>query len=120
MNQQELRYYYDAIVTGVYDGDSITVDIDLGLGVWLKGQKLRLIGIDTPEMRGAEKEAGKVARDFVRSRLLGDGVNNVIIKTFKDKAGKFGRWLAVVYYGESLRNLNDELIERGLAEVYPL
>ena len=72
MNSQELRYYYDAEVTGVYDGDSITVDIDLGLGVWLKGQKLRLIGIDTPEMRGAEKEAGKVARDFVRSRLLGD------------------------------------------------
>ena len=120
MNQQELRYYYDAIVTGVYDGDSITADIDLGLGVWLKGQKLRLIGIDTPEMRGAEKEAGKVARDFVRSILLGDGANKVVIKTYKDKSGKFGRWLAVVYYGESLRNLNDELIKRGLADDYPL
>lgn len=47
-----MLYHYAAQVVSVYDGDTITVDIDLGLEVWLKGQKIRLLNIDTPEVRG--------------------------------------------------------------------
>ena len=45
-------YFYKANVTSVYDGDTITADIDLGLGVFIKKQKLRLSRIDAPELRG--------------------------------------------------------------------
>ena len=51
-------YEYCAKVVSVYDGDTITVDIDLGFGIVLKKQKLRLLGINTPEVRGAEKILG--------------------------------------------------------------
>ena len=45
-------YEYRAKVRGVYDADTITVDIDLGFGIIYTGQKLRLLGIDAPEVRG--------------------------------------------------------------------
>ena len=48
-------YYYRARVKSVYDGDTCTVDIDLGLRVWLKGEKLRLYGINASELRGSER-----------------------------------------------------------------
>ena len=106
-------YRYNAHVIKVYDGDTITVDIDLGLGVWLRGQKIRLAGIDTPEMRGDEKEEGRKVRDILRDMLLDEGVT---IKTYKDKRGKYGRWLADVYY-EGLF-VNEWLLEEGHAKVY--
>lgn len=111
------KYYYDAIVTGVYDGDSMTVDIDLGFGVWLKGQKIRLYGIDTPELRGEERECGLIVRDYVRDLILG---NDIIVNTIKDKTGKYGRWLAVIYYdgGEGFVNLNEQLLLEGRAKPY--
>jgi endonuclease YncB( thermonuclease family) len=56
-------YNYRAFVTGVYDGDSITVDIDLGFNNWMKNQKVRLYGINTPELRGEERPSGLIARD---------------------------------------------------------
>ena len=44
-------YVYKAYVRSVYDGDTITVDIDVGFGITLTSQKIRLRGIDTPEVR---------------------------------------------------------------------
>lgn len=117
MNQ--LRYHYTALVTGVYDGDSITVDIDLGLGVWLKAQKVRLYGINTPELRGDDREAGLVARDYARAAILD---KEVFLKTYKDKTGKYGRWLGSVYYEteKGWKHLNDDLVKLGLAKEYIL
>ena len=63
-------YEYCAKVVSVYDGDTITVDIDLGFGIVLKKQKLRLLGINTPEVRGEEKILGKKVRDLVREKIL--------------------------------------------------
>lgn len=104
------RYHYDALVTDVYDGDTITVDVDLGFGIWMKEQKLRLYGIDTPEVRGEEREEGLIARDYLRDRILGSWV---FIKTLKDKKGKYGRWLARVFVdGE---DINRELVNMGYA-----
>ena len=47
-------YEYKAQVVSVYDGETLTVDIDLGFEVWLRKQKIRLAGIDTPEINALE------------------------------------------------------------------
>jgi len=108
-------YQYRALVTKVYDGDTITVDIDLGFGTWQKGQKIRLYGIDTPEVRGTERAAGLVARDWLRKAIL-DTV--IVIKTHKDKKGKFGRWLGDIYLNQhDDKSLNAIMVEQGLAVV---
>ena len=106
-------YWYKAQVVSVYDGDTITVDIDLGFGAWLKGQKIRLYGIDTPELRGDERAAGVEARTFLRSAIMN---REVILNTYRDRSGKYGRWLATVWCDGV--NLNKEMIKLGLANEY--
>ena len=44
------------------DGDTIVLDIDLGFGIWRLGQKVRVLGVNAPEMRGAPREAGRIAK----------------------------------------------------------
>lgn len=111
------QYNYNATVVKIYDGDTITVDIDLGFGIKYTNVKLRLYGINTPEIRGEQRSEGLISKEYVVSKLLNQ---NIIISTIKDKTGKYGRYLAVVFYkdGENWINLNDELIANGLAEVY--
>ena len=48
-------YHYKAKLLRVVDGDTIDVDIDLGFDVWLRKQRIRLAGIDTPESRTRNK-----------------------------------------------------------------
>ncbi|MEX2672785.1 MAG: hypothetical protein WD294_11825 [Phycisphaeraceae bacterium] len=48
----------------------VTADVDLGFSVWVRGERLRLPRIDAPEVRGADKEAGFAARDFLRDLIL--------------------------------------------------
>jgi micrococcal nuclease len=59
-------YHYRAVIAEVYDGDTVTADVDLGFSVWLRGERLRLARINAPEVRGDEKESGLAARDFLR------------------------------------------------------
>ena len=110
-------FNYRAIVTGVYDGDSITIDIDLGFNNWKKNQKVRLFGINTPEIRGEERPDGLVARDRLRELILD---KEIIITSYKDKSGKYGRWLATVFLKQDgmFENINTLLLAEGLAEVY--
>jgi len=112
-------YIYRAVVTKVYDGDTITTDVDVGMGVWVHSQKMRLYGINTPEVRGEERAEGLIARNFVLDKIpLG---TEVIIKTYRDKKGKYGRWLAQVFYRSPhnpdgpMASLNDTLVARGYA-----
>jgi len=106
-------YAYRALVRKVYDGDTITVDIDLGFDMILRNQKIRLLGINTPEVRGKEREAGLASRNALRERI---GNKWIIIKTQQDKKGKYGRWLGTLFIEEE--NVNEWLIKEGLAEVY--
>ena len=105
-------YYYKADVIKVYDGDTITVNISLGMGVWLYKQKIRLYGINAPEMRGPEKVEGKKSRDWLRERILG---KEIILKTIKDKTGKYGRLLGEIWFENE--NINDLLVENGMAKI---
>ena len=108
-------YEYKAYVTKVYDGDTITCDIDLGFGILLKKQKLRLAGINTPEVRGDSKEAGKYVRDILSKRIYNTWI---IVKTTKDKKGKYGRWLATIYSDNMEQSLNEWLVAEGHAIEY--
>ena len=103
-------YEYKAKVVKVYDGDTITALIDLGFGVTFK-EKIRLYGINTPEIRGKERPDGLISRDRLRERILD---KDVIIKTLKDKKGKYGRYIAEIYLEEE--NINEWLVSEGLAE----
>lgn len=105
-------YCYKATCISVYDGDTVTLDISLGFGVTMR-EKIRLLGINTPEVRGKERELGLISRD--RLRELIDG-KDVIIVTHKDRGGKYGRLLATIYLDGV--NINQQLVDEGLAEAY--
>jgi micrococcal nuclease len=55
---EKVLYHYKAKIIEVYDGDTCTIDIDLGLNIWNKGEKIRLNRINAPELRGDEKAKG--------------------------------------------------------------
>ena len=114
MKNEDSLYHYRALITAAYDGDTVTAEIDLGLKTVVKGEKLRLHRINAPEMRGEDKVAGKASRDWLRSRILGKAV---IIETFKDKRGKYGRYIAEIWLPENdgYTNINDELVAQGHA-----
>lgn len=109
-------YEYEANVTSVYDGDTVTVDIDLGLGVVMHKQVLRLFGIDAPEMKGVSHDKGVISKEALVNRILESPAGRVRIKTYKDKKGKYGRWLAELFIGEE--NLNQWMVNNGHARKY--
>ena len=106
-------YEYRAYVRKVYDADTVTVDIDLGFDVVLKGQKIRLLKINAPEVRGKERPEGLKSRDALREKI---GNKWIKIKTQKDKKGKYGRWLGELCIEDEC--VNDWLITEGYAEEY--
>jgi len=108
-------YVYKSIVTSVYDGDTITVDIDLGLHVWVKDEKIRLNRINAPELKGNERAKGLLSRDFLKEQIL---KKEITINTIKDKKEKYGRYLAEIWFedknGKQI-NINDLMVEKGFA-----
>ena len=106
-------YRYNARCTQVYDGDSITVDIDLGFNHWMLNQKIRLFGINTPEVRGSERPSGLIARLRLRGLIEG---RDIILASHRDRAGKYGRWLGTIYIDDI--NINKLLLDEGLATIY--
>jgi micrococcal nuclease len=98
-------YEYRAQVISVYDGDTLRADIDLGFGVTMSNQSIRLRGIDAPEIRGESREAGLASRDYLRALIEGMVVT---LKTHRDSKGKYGRWLGDVYLGDLY--INDHMV----------
>ncbi len=111
---QENLYHYRARVISVYDGDTCTVDIDLGLHAWVHEEKLRLARINAPELVGMEKPAGLASRDFLRSLIDGKEID---IHTIKDKQEKYGRYLAEIFVEQNGArfNVNDLMVQNGHA-----
>ena len=67
-------YEYKATILKIVDGDTVDVDIDLGFGVWLKDERVRIMGIDTPESRTrdkVEKVFGLAAKERLKELELG-------------------------------------------------
>jgi len=112
-------YQYSATVVRWIDGDSVILDIDCGFDMTLKGQNVRLMGIDTSETRGGTQELkwlGNLAKKFCIEAAPID--SRVTIKTYLDKKGKFGRILADIYPEDNQASLNDTLRLERLAVDY--
>ena len=131
-------YEYRCKVKRVVDGDTVDVDIDLGFGVWLHKERVRVLGIDTPESRTRDKEEkkyGLAAKAFVKDFFK---IGDVTLTTKKyDAKGKFGRILgdfkcngrtlskvmiemhhAVEYHGQSKEDIREaHLANRKLVKI---
>lgn len=108
-------YYYKAKVTDVYDGDTITVEIDLGLHTFIKVEKIRLHRINAPEVKGVEKEKGIKSRDFLRKKILG---KKILLETIKDKYEKYERYLGEIFMETKKNqfvNINNLSVEKDFA-----
>jgi len=106
-------------VTGVVDGDTIDVDIDLGFNVSFS-QRVRLAGIDTPESRTKdlnEKRLGLEVKEWLKSKLK--DAQDVVIKTeLPDSSEKYGRILGWLYVKGTEKSLNQIMIDEGYAWSY--
>lgn len=121
---EESLYIYKAYVTGVYDGDTITCVVDCGFNLGIQKTKIRLYGINTPELRGDDRDMGIFVRDELRKKILN---KHIFLKTIKDKKGKYGRFLGKIYIKYTDENnkdstdylcINDWLLEKNYAVVY--
>ncbi len=107
-------YQYKAQIIDVYDGDTVTAMVDLGF-YHFQQMKFRLYGINTPEIRGEEREQDIVVRDILRAMILD---KEVTINSYKDRQEKYGRYLAnIVIDG---LDVNLWLVENGYAQEYML
>ncbi len=111
VTKKESLYTYRDYVSKIYDGNTITVSIELGFNAVLKGEKLRLFDINAPEVRGDSKPEGVKSRGWLRNRILNKDI--IIIKTIRYKKGKYGRYLSIIYLDDI--NNSDELVSNGLA-----
>lgn len=112
-----MPYSYNVIVYRVVDGDTVDVDIDLGFGIWMRGQRIRLNGIDAPESRTRnlnEKKWGYAAKEFVCEMI--DDAESVVIETQLDKTGKYGRILGDIICDGV--NVTDLMVKKRLAIPY--
>ena len=116
-------YEYRCKIDRVVDGDTVDLDIDLGFGIWLRKERVRLYGIDTPESRTRdleEKKYGLAAKSYVQSFLPVGSMQT--LRTTKDDKGKFGRILGefVVYdtVTDSSRTLNQIMIDEHYGVEY--
>lgn len=121
-------YDYMATLVRVVDGDTVDCDIDLGFGVWLKNQRIRLYGINAPETRTKdleEKKAGLAAK----LRLIALISDKFVLTSVKDKKGKYGRILGIINVptqkkldknGTNVKHtfvdINKQLVEEGHAK----
>ena len=88
---------YDVTVIKVVDGDTVDVDIDLGFGVCLKDERVRIMGIDTPESRTSDRVEdlfGEAAKARLKELMKHGGkLITTEDKSGEDMKGKFGRIL---------------------------
>ena len=108
-------YNYQVDVISVYDGDTITVNVDLGFSMALNKLKIRLTGVDTAEMKSTDEALKKkaiAARDFIREQVLN---KRVLLECYGQD--KYGRWLGKIFAPDGTC-LNEELIKKGFAYAY--
>jgi micrococcal nuclease len=115
-------YEYKCKILRVVDGDTVDIDIDLGFGIWMHRERVRMMGIDTPESRTrdlVEKAFGLASKERLKELLPIGSIQVLkteIDKSGEDAKGKFGRIL-----GDFLiegKRATDILIEEGHAVAY--
>lgn len=104
----EPSFIYRADVVRVVDGDTVDVNIQLGFSIVMRKQRIRLFGINAPEMRTRH---GKEVKKYLANLIEGRAVT---LRTIKDKKGKYGRWLGIVE-DDNVGNVNDWLVKNNMA-----
>jgi len=108
---------YKCKILRVVDGDTVDVDIDLGFGIWMHKERVRLLGIDTPESRTRdleEKKFGLLSKKFLKDHYpVG---STATLRTHKDKTGKFGRILGELIWQET--TINKIMVDESYAVLY--
>jgi micrococcal nuclease len=110
-------YQYNCTVTRIIDGDTLDVDIDLGFSVKLTKQRIRMMGIDTPESRTRnleEKKRGLISKQYLLDKCP---IGSTIRLVSHDK-GKFGRILGSIYTDASEQSINKIMCDEGFAVEY--
>ena len=107
------RYY-----KGVYDGDTIDMLIDVGFRMYAR-QRIRILGVNTPELRGKDKAEGKRFKQLTLNWIIfGMCRSNdpfpFIIRT--EKSDSFGRYLAEVTRKCDGQSLTRYLLDHGSPE----
>jgi micrococcal nuclease len=114
-----MRWYQYKILTiiKVVDGDTVWMIVDLGFNVQFK-LKVRLVGIDTPEISFAdaeEKARGEAARVWLAERL--SSTEPLTLRSERElKDDKYGRCLGRIFVGET--DINSEMVHLGIAKWY--
>ena len=116
---------YEVKILKVIDGDTVDVDVDLGFGITLHDERVRIIGIDTPESRTSDK-VEKIFGLAAKDRLIALLNKKAILVTIEDKKGEdmkgkvghiLGDFIVEEWEGE-IRRVSDVLIEEGHAVKY--
>jgi len=112
-------FVYRAHRDEVVDGDTYDVVVDCGFSMF-KRLRVRLDGVDTAETYGIDhesdeyqrgmKQANWVAEWFNQAHEAYDGRWPLVIRTFKDETGKYGRFIAEIYRRDTAASLSDGLI----------
>jgi len=110
IKNDEKLYYYKGYVQRVVDGDTYDILVSVGFGAY-HVIRFRLLGYDTPEIRGEEREAGLKVKEVVVNLIEG---KEVILKSHKK--GSFQRYLAELWIDD--KNLGEHLLAEGYAELY--
>ena len=100
----------EALVAEVRDGDTVVLD---------SGQKVRLLGIDTPELEREGQPADFLAHKA--KQVLTDLAQGKRVRLEYDKVryDRYGRVLAFLFLMEGT-DLSREMVRRGLARVYTI
>lgn len=109
-------WVFNARLAKVVDGDTLDIIVDQGMHTQ-RLERVRLLGIDCPEVRGATHDAGVLATHYTRDWLthavtLDDWPLRIV--TAKDP-DHFGRYLALVWRILDGNCLNDDLMTSGNA-----
>lgn len=109
-----MLYKYEATVLRTIDGDTVVMEIDLGLKVRIK-TSCRLYGINAPELRSPDpwvRDNARKATEYLANRL---SINKIYLIDSKE-LDKYGRPLVIIY--DDGKSINQEMIDKGLAVEY--
>lgn len=101
-NKTKPAMLYSARVVEIIDGDTMDLEIDVGFGIRL-WERIRLAEVDTCETRTrdlSEKHRGLAERDYLFDILHGGKGFPDPVHIHCEKRGKFGRWIAHVWFGD--------------------
>ena len=113
------RYHYRCHLRDVIDGDTVELEVELGFHARLT-VRVRLDGIDTPELKGKTPEERRMAQDALAlvARWCQARADRIILRTVRDGRDKFGRLLATLIDQDTGETVQDSLIEARLARPY--